>query len=216
MDIIEWMKFIPARRRSNRSAPAEKQRNDLQKNQWKIFRRNGQLMRVVGVDVGYRNLGLAEYTYTGNGEGHLSFKKRIDISEYACRPNCRLHHSSHSADYISHFIANYSDLFESAEAVVIERQPPGGLQAVEALLYSALRGKAVLVNPISLHKHFQYDHLDYEERKEEAVRIAGLSGPGRLHDIADAVLLARYYVDRVVRPIERRNMPVEDLDRFKY
>jgi len=48
------------------------------------------------------------------------------------------------------------------------------------------------------------------------VKLAGMSGKGRLHDMADAYLMAKFYIDTVLKPIENRNRPIADLDLFKY
>jgi hypothetical protein len=46
------------------------------------------------------------------------------------------------------------DFFEMADFILIERQPPMGLTAVEQLIFSRWRDKAILVHPRSMHKYF--------------------------------------------------------------
>ena len=172
-------------------------------------------MKLLGIDVGYRNLAMVLVDYT-EGKIEREFSERIDITEYRCTHQCDLGHTSHVVDYIDHVFQNYKNVFDLADKVVIERQPPGGLVAVEALVYSKFRNKAVLVSPNSMHLFFQINHLDYDNRKLEVVKLADVKGRGRLHDIADAYLLTKFYIETTIKPKEARDRPVVDLDMFIY
>ena len=88
---------------------------------------------------------------------------------------------------------------ERASFILIERQPPLGFRDCEQLLFSALRSKALLVQPRSVHCQFRIGSLTYEERKQAACRIVDhrygackvwCDLDGRSHDAADAILIA--------------------------
>jgi hypothetical protein len=176
---------------------------------------NVRTMKLLGIDVGYRNLALVLVDYS-QGEITREFCERIDITEYCCDHTCELEHTSHIVDYIDHVIQRHRGVFDRADTILIERQPPGGLVAVESLLYSKFRKKSILISPNSMHVFLQINHLDYDNRKLEVVKLAGMSGKGRLHDMADAYLMTKFYIDTVLKPIENRNRPMADLDLFKY
>jgi len=173
-------------------------------------------MRVVGVDIGIVNMGLSVLRVDEEGHVEVEFMKRVDITEYVCEPACLLHHTPHVVDRMNHFLATYSQIFEGADVVAIERQPPGGIVHVESLIYERYRHKAVLVSPNQLHRHFMIDHLDYDGRKDEVVKITGLSGEGRLHDVADSILIARFHIESNIIPKIMAQRPVADLDAFRY
>jgi len=173
-------------------------------------------MKIVGFDVGYRNLAYAILDVDENFEVRVKDTERVDISEFRCDQNCPLHHTSHVCDLISHFFFNRQNVFKDVDLFLIERQPPGGLKDVEALLFNHLRDKAILISPNALQRHFAINHLTYDERKERVVRITGLSGSGRLHDMADAILIAKFHVESVMKPKFLASRPIIDLDRFRY
>lgn len=122
------------------------------------------------------------------------------------RSDCKLHHTSEVADYFSHFVQEYGHHLEEADKILIERQPPGGLTNVEALILFTFRDKVELVSPNSMHKHFQINYLNYEKRKEKTIQISNnflenfdeYEKLSRKHDIADAVcmLIFRFHKDK--------------------
>jgi len=173
-------------------------------------------MLILGVDVGYRNLGLCTLRFDEEtGETAIANRARRDITEYACGdPACPLGHTIHVADCVAHLLLD--PVFHEADVVCIERQPPGGLCAVEALIYSSLRSKAILISPNAMHRHFQINHLDYEERKLAVLKISEITGIGRLHDIADAYCLAKFYSDKILKPKFRRDRAAIELEAFRY
>lgn len=159
---------------------------------------------VVAIDIGVINMGVVELERVGAGAPCLLSCRRLDITANGncCRTACPLGHTGAMADWIQHLLTydnEFTDACARASVVLIERQPPLGFRDCEQLLFSALREKAVLVQPRSVHSQFMIGSLTYDERKDAACRIvnsrfsecqAWATFKGRSHDVADAVLIA--------------------------
>ena len=150
-------------------------------------------MKLVGIDIGYYNIGLV-LAECNEEKVNVLYVQKVDLTEYKTREGPEL------SDMIHGFVTEYSDIFCQADQVLIERQPPGGITSVEVLLHYIFRHKAVLISPVSMHKHFGIGHLDYEERKERTEVIAGkylkdftyYDRLQRKHDVADALCMILY------------------------
>ena len=156
-------------------------------------------MLYTAIDVGYKNLGLIQVEVNEN-VFQTHFMKKIDISRIKCKNDCKIPHTNEVADLISHFIQEYQYVLNTADVILMERQPPGGLTNIEALLFFIFRNKIKLISPNSVHCHFGFGHLDYEQRKERVVSIASkyitLPEITRKHDIADAFCMILYDVQK--------------------
>jgi hypothetical protein len=154
-------------------------------------------MLYTSIDIGYHNMGLVQADESLN----VTYAKRIDIARYSCNnADCHLHHTREVADLVAHFVKDYASVLESADVVLMERQPPGGLTNIESVLMYIFRSKIKLISPNSVHAHFGYNHLDYEQRKERVVSIASkyfrLPEVARKHDMADAFCMILYEVQK--------------------
>ncbi|MBT97179.1 MAG: hypothetical protein CL902_00940 [Dehalococcoidia bacterium] len=125
-----------------------------------------------------------------------------DIREPCAEPNCTLPHTRETYDRLCHIDAHYVvPLMREAEFLLLERQPPGGLQAVEDFFFGRYRDRAVKVHPCAVHAWSGIRHLDYEARKAAATKSAKKYIPhldsdgGRVHDIADAVCQACWFFE---------------------
>ena len=179
-------------------------------------------MIFVGVDIGYYNLGLVQCQ---TEPFEVTWARKIDITRYThdtipfCE--CQLHHTHEMGDYVLHFIQEHRWIFDSADKIFIERQPPGGFGAIETLLFVTFREKVEVINPNSLHKHFMIGHLDYDRRKEETIKIATpfaghlqtFNDTHRKHDMADAICMCLYKIPPSPRLTSE---PVRDFNIFKY
>lgn len=163
-------------------------------------------MLYTAIDVGYKNLGLIQVELNATATSVVSplFMKKIDISRIPHKNvsfcKCGIPHTNEVADHVAHFIQEYQDILHSADVILMERQPPGGLTNIEALLFFVFRDKIKLISPNSVHCHFGFGHLDYEQRKERVVSIASkhitLPDIERKHDIADAFCMILYEVQQ--------------------
>lgn len=150
-------------------------------------------MKYLGIDIGYYNIGLALTECTGP-HVEVIFVAKVDLTRFKSRQTPEL------SDMIHAFVTEYSHIFCDADKIVIERQPPGGFGSIEVLLHYIFRHKAILISPLSMHKHFGIGHLTYEQRKERTEIIASkyiinfqnYDQLTRKHDIADALCMILY------------------------
>jgi len=164
-------------------------------------------MKILAIDVGYHNIGLC-FADCPSSEVKVEVIKKVSLEEYKFATD-----SNELVNLVPAFCEAHAILFDTADVVLIERQPPQGLKAVEVLIHYMYRDKVVLVSPNSLQAHFGMAHLNYEERKVRVEKIAShyikhLECPWeRKHDIADAVCMTVYYAFRHT---------VHIFDRYRY
>lgn len=147
-------------------------------------------MKLLGIDIGYLNVGLV-LAECNEADVEVLYIQKVDLSDF------RTKETPEYSDIIRSFVSEYSSFFNQADQILIERQPPGGMTAFETLIHYIFRDKAVLISPVSMHKHFGIGHLDYEQRKERTEMIAGkyithssyYDRLQRKHDIADALCM---------------------------
>ena len=180
-------------------------------------------MIIIGIDIGYYNLGFVKVRVEESVPTVLKAKK-IDITQYTHdripRCDCKLRHSREMADVVLHFIQEYRDHLDEADMILVERQPPGGFGAIETLIVASFREKVEIISPNAMHKHFGIGHLDYEHRKKKTEEIAGQYLEHvdtyrqllRKHDVADAMCMILYKMPRAPRV---KNI-VSSFDIFRY
>ena len=164
-------------------------------------------MKILAIDIGYHNMGLvlAEADIKGS-EIDVEFVKKVNLTGY------KYIYSNGIVDLVPLFVDSHKYIFDAAETILIERQPPGGLTNIETLLHYMFKDKVVLVSPVSMHTHFGMRHLNYDQRKERTIEIANkyLNEDipyERKHDIADALCMILYHNFRI---------SVHFFDRFKF
>ena len=169
---------------------------------------------VLSVDIGIKHLGISvtllneDYTIM-----EIIWIDMIDIQVFAhkdgpSKKECKLNHTKTFCDWINHVFQENITLFERADVILIERQPPMGLVGIEQLIFSRWREKAVLISPNSMHKFFRIGHYDYEQRKEQteiitrkclakdSSLIEQFGYYHRKHDIADSVCMMIFWIDK--------------------
>jgi hypothetical protein len=149
-------------------------------------------MKVLAIDIGYHNMGLVLAEAGKGPKVDVEFIKKVSLGDY------KYIYSNDIVDLVPLFVDAHKHIFEAADTILIERQPPGGLTNIEVLLHYMFKDKVILVSPVSMHTHFGMRHLNYEERKERTVSIADKYIDGeipyeRKHDIADALCMIVYY-----------------------
>ena len=148
-------------------------------------------MKILGVDIGYTNMGLVMATCK-DVDIKVDYIKKVDLSDYKY-----IGKTNDTAVLISLFVDDHESIFKESEVILIERQPPGGLTNIETLLHYIFMDKVKLISPQSVHRHFGMAHLTYEERKERSISIASKYIKDipyeRQHDIADALCMIIHY-----------------------
>jgi hypothetical protein len=163
-------------------------------------------MNVLAIDIGYHNMGLV-IAECGNGPKIVvKYIKKVSLEDY------KYIQTNDIVDLVPLMVDDHRDIFNSADTILIERQPPVGFTNIEVLLHYMFKDKVVLVSPVSMHTHFGMRHLNYEERKERTVSLAEkyteIDIPyERKHDIADAICMLLYHNFKVTTHF---------FDNFKY
>ncbi len=133
-----------------------------------------------------------------------------------------------------HLFKKYRTNFDSAELILIERQPPTGLVAIQELIMREYRNKSKLISPNAMLNFFGILKFEYLERKVHTERIAmeylgGLKTfifNERRHDMADSLCILLYYLSvrrkeyqekqkQLKFRIENKDF-ITDMQQFKY
>ena len=184
-------------------------------------------MVLIGIDVGYVNMGVVRAVVDDSFNLHFTHAFRSDIT--LMRHNripvhmCTIPHTRETCDRVAHFIQENEDMFEEADCILIERQPPMGLKDVEALIMSRFRNKAILISPNRLHKFLKINTYDYEERKVHTEQIASkylngmetFANEVRKHDMADAACMCIFHADKL-RDEQRKKEKLERIKRLPF
>mgnify|MGYP000194571534 FL=1 len=163
-------------------------------------------MIVLAIDIGYHNMGLVLAESLTGPSIKVEYIKKVSLEDY------KYLRSNDMVDLVPLVVEDHQAIFDSADKILIERQPPAGFTNIEILLHYMFRDKVTLVHPVSVHTHFGMRNLNYEERKERTTSIAkrytNFEIPyERKHDIADALCMIIY---------DNFKCSTHFFDRFKY
>jgi len=180
-------------------------------------------MIIVSIDIGYINMGFVKCHINENWQIKVLKSERINLKNLPhrviCRHECQLHHTYETVDLMEHFFQEYYNDFDDADEVLIERQPPQGFNNIEALIFSRWRNKSVLISPTSMHKHFYIGKFNYDNRKEETVKIASKYidiDEDRKHDIADALCMIIFHIHDRKEKHRLKQIPHLPFEEFIY
>lgn len=159
------------------------------------------------IDVGIQHLGFSVLEFNDEFEFvRIVGIDLVDITNWNCqKEDCYLFHTKTFTDWMEHVFFHYSCMFEEVEKIIIEKQPPQGLVAIEQLIFQRFRNKTELVAPQKMFSYFNINGFSYDERKQYTESICEKYLPlsmkkeyksfTRQHDIADSVCLGLYYLD---------------------
>ena len=155
---------------------------------------------------------------------------RVDITKVkhnlVKRNCCTLFHDNCIPDYLDHFIQEHQLLFDQADIILLERQPPVGITNVQDLLFKLFRNKVKLISPNSVHKYFCLSK-DYDTRKEQSEKISldylsnfnNFKNNIRKHDISDALLMIIFHykteLDKIINKTEFKSV-ITIFEEFKF
>ncbi len=148
-------------------------------------------MKILAIDIGYHNMGLVLAESLTGPSITIEYMKKVSLEDY------KYLKTNDFVDLVPLFVEDHQHIFDAAEKILIERQPPGGFTNIEILLHYMFRDKVKLISPVSMHLHFGIKNLDYDERKERTISLAERCLKEeipyeRKHDIADAVCMIMY------------------------
>ena len=170
---------------------------------------------ILSVDIGIKNLALVLSQVKKNFSlDYVVWFENMDITDFyhlESPQECKLLHTKTTADWLEHIFYANQELFEAVNWIIIERQPPQGLVAVEQILFYAYRHKAVLIHPTSVHRWLGWSKaIDYEQRKVKSFQTAlqilkknperqdlvtELESLPRGHDISDAICQTMFFLE---------------------
>jgi|AntRauMFilla1563_2_1112583.scaffolds.fasta_scaffold64792_2 hypothetical protein len=175
---------------------------------------------LVGIDIGYLNMGISVcHVEDSLDESTLSV-------EHVAKVNLRRLGGKGLHEEVDTFVKEYILPKLTKKAVVmIERQPPTGLTAIEYLILHILKEYTIVrVSPNSLHKHFRIGCLCYEKRKafiEKYVEKYFINNDyktqydnmTRKHDVADSILFCLFYCSK--NKVQSKNVS-DDFELFRF
>lgn len=173
---------------------------------------------IVSVDIGIINLGISLISVNTD----FTFREIIwfelyDITQFhhlneESKKMCELYHEKTFCDYLEHIFYMNHELFTTSMYILIERQPPMGLVAIEQLIFSKYRNKAILISPNSMHAWMGWNtlKLNYEQRKVYSSKFAlkylnksnryylvkEFTNMTRSHDVADAICMTIFFIHK--------------------
>lgn len=142
-----------------------------------IDNNSDNILHILSIDIGINHMGMSMSTASLNYEFlNVVGIELIDITNFPHprdmdRKSCPLKHTKTFADWMDHVFFTYDKVFQEANVILIERQPPSGLVAAEQLLFYKYRDKAELISPVALHKFFSIGGLTYDQRKEKTEKM---------------------------------------------
>jgi len=158
-------------------------------------------MIVVAIDPGLRNLGWS--VYDTNKEIFVSFG-RYDL----LKDQPKAKHTKYT-NLVRDFVEASKDVFDIADAIVIEIQMVAKFKVIQTAFECFFWEKSHLISPRSVRCHFDISTGNYSKNKKASVnKISELDIPhknkiwferfdkSKRDDVADAILIALYYVQK--------------------
>ena len=119
------------------------------------------LTNIVSVDIGYSNMALVQLD-TDFINFSVNNIYKVNLKNF-CENQVHL--------AMIKFIDKYSFVFDKANIILVERQPPQGLTNIQDILAFNYSQKVKLICPRSIHKYFMISKFDYDLRKKYTVNI---------------------------------------------
>ena len=184
-------------------------------------------MIIVSIDIGVINMGITKAFVDDDFNIIFMDAFKVDITRIrhntvqAC--DCIIPHTNEVCDRVAHFIQEHEPLFDEADHVLIERQPPMGIKDVESLIMSRFRNKTKLISPNKMHKFFNIGKLSYDQRKLFTEEVADIHighihtyyNCTRRHDMADACCICLFFINSLKREHEK-NQRRENIKRLPF
>lgn len=163
-------------------------------------------MYIISIDIGFEHFAMIGANVTPYWKlEEVVTCKLINIKNLVLDCNncdCKLQHSMCISDYMAHLFHIYNDIFQKADTILIERQPPQGFIAVQELILFKYREKSILLSPNSMHKHFSMSKVQklrkmFTEKfsQRHLQSFPDYAKNDRKHDMGDAYCQLIYYLN---------------------
>ena len=154
-------------------------------------------MKIVSVDIGTRNLGLA--IYEGNKLSHFNC---YDLLSYAKKKKER-------TDYtllVHYFINAHPEIFNNIDRLLLENQMQSRMKVIMTSFRCFFFSKAVKISPLAVHNYFKSGTGNHRKNKKAAIKLVEkfvtpkqlslIQKHKKKDDICDATIQLFYYIKK--------------------
>lgn len=151
-------------------------------------------MKIVSIDPGTRNLGLAVYK-----DNKLIHFNSYDLFEYV--------HKKKRTDYsyvVHEFIKKSPQIFNDVDVVLIENQMKAKFKVIAHSFRCFFFDKAIKLSPLAVRKYFKISKSDYKKNKKASImyvqkflnttQLKRFKAHKKKDDLSDAIIMIQYYL----------------------
>lgn len=178
---------------------------------------------VTAIDIGLHNVGIIKCMVYNKIVTVCNFEL-VDLYKYRDT-------SMEIYMMIDCLVTEYKDMFNS-KYILLERQPPGGLIAIQEVLAFIFKDKVKIISPRSVHSKLGLNYYCYDIRKIKTEYmligklksqntdelISKINNIDRKHDIADAYCMIIYFISYDLHSSIKKQTPRAeisiDIDRY--
>ena len=153
-------------------------------------------MKIISIDPGTRNLGLAVYE-----DNKLTHFDSYDLFEYVIKKK-RTDYS-----YVVHeFIKKSPKIFENVDVLLIENQMKAKFKVIAHSFRCFFFQQAVKVSPLAVRKKFKISKSDYKKNKKASItfvqqfltkkQLKYFKSHKKQDDVSDAIIMIHWYLTK--------------------
>ena len=155
-------------------------------------------MKIVSIDIGTRNLGLAIYK-----NGNLTNFNCYCLFDYVKKKKERTDYTLMTYN----FIQAHPEIFKDMNYLLLENQIQARMKVIQTSFRCFFYKKAVKISPLAVHNHFKSGKGKHSKNKKAAIKLverflsgsqmAKLKKHKKKDDCADAIIQIYYYLDKI-------------------
>lgn len=155
-------------------------------------------MKIVSIDIGTRNLGLA--VWENNVLTHFNC---YDLFNYISKKKERTDYTLMTYN----FIQAHPDIFKDIDKLLLENQIQARMKVIMTSFRCFFYQKAVKISPLAVHNHFKSGKGKHSKNKKAAIELVAkflndkqmkqLKKHKKKDDCADAIIQIYYYLDKI-------------------
>lgn len=155
-------------------------------------------MKIVSIDIGTRNLGLAIYK-----NGNLTNFNCYCLFDYVKKKKERTDYTLMTHN----FIQAHPEIFKDMDYILLENQIQARMKVIQTSFRCFFYKKAVKISPLAVHNHFKSGKGKHSKNKKAAIKLverflsgsqmAKLKKHKKKDDCADAIIQIYYYLDKI-------------------
>ena len=118
-------------------------------------------MKIVSIDIGTRNLGLAVYE-----DGKLTHFNCYDMFDYVKKKE--------RTDYclmVENFTNSHAEIFSNMDHILLENQIQARMKIIMTSFRVKYWGKSVRISPLAVHNHFRSGKGKHSKNKKAAIKL---------------------------------------------